>query len=41
MMIKHSISVRQGITKSLMVVDMPHNTYNKPSQAFNNCKKVR
>tara|TARA_B100000700_G_C14941766_1_gene807135 strand:- start:413 stop:1189 length:777 start_codon:yes stop_codon:yes gene_type:complete len=40
MMIKHSISVRQGITKSLMVVDMPHNTYNKPSQAFNNCKKV-
>ena len=40
MMIKHSISVRQGISNSLMVVDMPYNTYNKPSQALNNCKKV-
>ena len=40
MMIKHSISVRQGITNSLMVVDMPYNTYNKPSQALKNCKKV-
>ena len=40
MMIKHSISVRQGISNSLMVVDMPYNTYNKPSQALKNCKKV-
>ena len=40
MMIKHSISVRQGIKNSLMVVDMPYNTYNKPSQALKNCKKV-
>jgi len=40
MMINHSISVRQGITNSLMIVDMPYNTYNKPSQALNNCKKV-
>ena len=40
MMIKHSISVRRGISYSLMVVDMPYNTYNKPSQALNNCKKV-
>ena len=40
MMIRHSISVRQGISNSLMVVDMPYNTYNKPSQALKNCKKV-
>ena len=40
MMIRHSKSVRQGIADSLMVVDMPYNTYNKPSQALNNCKKV-
>ena len=40
MMINHSISVRQGISNSLMIVDMPYNTYNKPSQALKNCKKV-
>ena len=40
MMIKHSISVRQGISNSLMVVDMPYNTYNNPTQALKNCKKV-
>ena len=40
MMISHSISVRKGITNSLMIVDMPYNTYNKPSQALKNCKKV-
>ncbi len=40
MMIKHSKSVRQGVSNSLMVVDMPYNTYNKPSQALKNCKKV-
>ncbi len=40
MMIKHSISVRQGIQNSLMVVDMPYNTYNNTSQALKNCKKV-
>ena len=40
MMIKHSISVRQGIKNSLMVVDMPYNTYNNTSQALKNCKKV-
>ena len=27
MMIDHSRSVRQGVKKSLMVVDMPYNTY--------------
>jgi len=40
MMINHSISVRQGVTNSLMVVDMPYNTYNNPSQALKNCKKI-
>ena len=40
MMIKHSISVRQGVSKCLMIVDMPYNTYNSPSQALKNCKKV-
>jgi len=40
MMISHSISVRQGVSKSLLVVDMPFNTYNNPSQALKNCKKV-
>ena len=27
MMIEHSKSVRMGVKKSLMIVDMPHNTY--------------
>ena len=40
MMIKHSLSARQGISNSLMVVDMPYNTYNNSSQALKNCKKV-
>ena len=40
MMIRHSQSVRQGISNSLMVVDMPYNTYNNPSEAFKNCKKI-
>ena len=40
MMIEHSKSVRKGISNSLMVVDMPFNTYNSPAQALKNCKKV-
>tara|TARA_B100001250_G_scaffold267318_1_gene230581 strand:+ start:1048 stop:1824 length:777 start_codon:yes stop_codon:yes gene_type:complete len=40
MMIEHSKSVRKGISNSLMVVDMPFNTYNNPTQALKNCKKV-
>ena len=40
MMIRHSQSVRQGISNSLMVVDMPYNTYNNTSQALKNCKKI-
>ena len=40
MMIEHSISVRMGVKKSLMVVDMPHNTYQNPKEALSNAKKI-
>jgi len=40
MMIEHSKSVRMGIKKSLMVVDMPHNTYRNSSEALKNAKKI-
>ena len=40
MMIKHSISVRQGIENSLMVVDMPYKTYRNKKEALKNSKKV-
>ena len=40
MMIEHSKSVRLGISKSLMIVDMPYNTYRNKSEALRNCKKV-
>ena len=40
MMIEHSKSVRMGVTKSLMVVDMPHNTYKNSKEALKNAKKI-
>jgi 3-methyl-2-oxobutanoate hydroxymethyltransferase len=40
MMIEHSISVRMGVKKSLMVVDMPYNTYRNPKEALSNAKKI-
>ena len=40
MMIEHAKSVRLGVSKSLMVVDMPYNTYRTKSEALKNCKKV-
>ena len=40
MMIEHSKSVRQGVKKSLMVVDMPYNTYRNPKEALTNAKKI-
>jgi len=40
MMIEHSKSVRMGVKKSLMVVDMPHNTYKNPKEALKNAKKI-
>ena len=39
-MIEHSKSVRMGIEKSLMVVDMPHNTYRNSKEALKNAKKI-
>jgi len=40
MMIEHSKSVRMGLKKSLMVVDMPHNTYRNSKEALKNAKKI-
>ena len=40
MMIEHSKSVRMGINKSLMVVDMPFNTYKNNEEALRNAKKI-
>ena len=39
-MIEHSKSVRMGVKKSLMVVDMPHNTYRNSSEALRNAKTI-
>ena len=40
MMIEHSKSVRQGVKQSLMVVDMPYNTYRNKTEALKNAKKI-
>ena len=40
MMINHSKSVKQGVKKSLMVVDMPYNTYHNPKEALKNARLV-
>ncbi len=40
MMIEHSKSARQGIKKSLMVVDMPYNTYRNKKEALLNARKI-
>ena len=39
-MINHSKSVRLGVKKSLMVVDMPYRTYRNPNQALKNARLV-
>jgi len=39
-MIEHSKSVKLGIQKSLMVVDMPYNTYRNPKQALKNANLI-
>ena len=38
--IDHSKSVRLGVKKSLMVVDMPYNTYNSNKTALKNAKRI-
>ena len=39
-MIEHSKSVKKGIKKSLMVVDMPYQTYRNPKEALKNAKNI-
>ena len=39
-MIDHSRSVRMGVKRSLMVVDMPYNTYNSKSSTLKNARKI-
>ena len=39
-MINHSKSVRLGVKKSLMVVDMSHNTYRNKKEALRNAKLI-
>ena len=39
MIIEHSKSVRKGVKKSLMIVDMPFNTYKNKLQALKIVKK--
>ena len=38
--IEHSKSVRMGIKRSLMIVDMPYNTYRSPKEALKNAKLI-
>ena len=38
--IQHSISVKKGITKALLVVDMPKGSYSTPNDAKKNAKKI-
>ncbi len=40
MMIEHTKSVRMGVKKSLLVIDLPFNTYRNKSEALKNSKKV-
>ena len=39
-MIEHSKSVRMGVKKSIMIVDMPYNTYRNSKEALKNAKLV-
>jgi ketopantoate hydroxymethyltransferase len=39
-MIEHSKSVKMGVKKSVMVVDMPSNTYRNNQEALQNAKKI-
>ena len=39
-MIEHSKSVRMGISKCIMVVDMPFNTYRNEKEALHNAKLI-
>ncbi len=39
-MIQHTLSVRRGVQKSLLVVDMPKGSYNNPNKALKNARKI-
>ncbi len=38
--IQHSVSVKKGIKKSLLVVDMPRGTYSNPNKALKNARRI-
>ena len=38
--IQHTVSVKKGIKKSLLVVDMPKDSYNSPNNAIKNAKLI-
>jgi len=40
MMINHAKSVKKGISKSILVVDMPYQTYRNRKEAYKNAKKI-
>ncbi len=40
MMLEHTKSVRMGIKKSLLVIDLPYNTYRNKSEALKNSRKA-
>ena len=40
MMINHAKSVKRGIKKSILVVDMPYQTYRNKKEAYKNAKKI-
>ena len=40
MMIEHTKSVRMGIKKSLLIIDLPYNTYRNKTEALKNSKKA-
>ena len=39
-MIQHTLSVRRGVQKSLLVVDMPKGSYNNPNKALKNARII-
>ena len=40
MIINHARSVKKGISKSILVIDMPYQTYKNKKQAYKNVKRV-
>ena len=40
LMINHAKSVKKGITKSILVTDMPYQTYRNKKEAYKNAKKI-